>query len=516
MPLRAQLLDLASRASPVVCDNLDRYGDSTVLELLADVRHSHGDSLQPRDDLFDAVYEQAVPHYGPQLARQAVDELRADPVIPTSNHYGIDTFADSVQGTVLFALRPTATGTRRRTVVVLGGATVSLNNLTYPMGLLLYDHGEDAVATLPRRVAILPRRGRRATVRSAPPIDAAMVRRAGDRLHAMRRTGALSAFGEQAAGAVLEELTPDTLSVPSYGHQATRINTQLWRRLFHGGVPIADVLQLELEATATALIDRDLSDSSSLLHQLLFTGRLRDALLAALDGARACWCLDGLQQRLGASLDDATSRDGTVFFWGLNEDGRRVPLTLLRRGTDLILAGIDERRRAYSCIFHPEELRAALHTGVLVPSLFTCYVALAFARGLVCVGGYYQVAYLPVMQRAIVDVLHAENPRGAVLISQVPTDICLAGLQFCGRILPGVGAIPAGPVEIGGAGGLTGEDLDAVRALSVPEAHLASFAETLPHMAGGASLPQDWSARLAADNAGGSRGIVRLRGESRQ
>ena len=60
--------------------------------------------------MWDAVGDQIASYYGTDLAEEAVAELRADPMLPTSNHFGVDTFADSVQGTLLFALRPRPDG----------------------------------------------------------------------------------------------------------------------------------------------------------------------------------------------------------------------------------------------------------------------------------------------------------------------------------------------------------------------------------------------------------------------
>jgi len=467
--------------------------------------------------VWDAVGDQIAFYYGTDLVEEAVADLRADPMLPTSNHFGVDTFADSVQGTLLFALRPRPGGGRRRVVVVLGCGSVSLDNLTYPMGLLLYDPRNGDPRSLPQRLPVFPNRLRRTSVGLAGPFDEQMVNRARVRLHNMRLAGEVTRFCERAAGQVLDEdfAAPATLSLPTYGHQATRINMGLWSRMFSGGAPPARFVQLHLEAVCTALLAKDLHDPASLVHRVFFEPVTRGAVLAGLDGALACWRLEKLERRLRGMIEDTQPRDGTIFFWGLTDYGRRIPLTLVQDGAALRLAGLDERRQRWDWEFSPDGLISALRGGSLVPSLLTCYTALAFARGVVCVGGYYQAGYLPVMQRGVTDAVGTRDPAAAAVVARVPTGISLAGLQFAVRVLPDGAAIPAGPVEIAGVGGLTESDLSRIESVTVREAHLAAFPETFPHMAPDAVLPDDWIARLTAENGAACPSLIQLSWERR-
>jgi hypothetical protein len=95
--------------------------------------------MQPRDDLWEAIYQITALQYGDETARETIEGLRADPVLSTSNHLGLDTLAESVQGTLLYALRPSPRGESRGIAVVLGCGSVSMDSVTYPRGLLLYD-----------------------------------------------------------------------------------------------------------------------------------------------------------------------------------------------------------------------------------------------------------------------------------------------------------------------------------------------------------------------------------------
>lgn len=506
------LLQLASKSAVRIRESLQNYGDAPLSDILGELQHAHTVALQARDALWDVIEDQIAPYYGPDVAREAVAELRSDPVIPTTNHFGIDTLADSVQGTLLFACRPRLDGGRRRTVVVLGCGSVSLDNLTYPMGLLLYDSEGSSVRKLPQRLPVFSNRFRRWSAGSVGPFDERMVGRARDRLSKMRLAGHVTPFCERAAGEILDEdfAAQDILSLPTYGHQATRINTRLWNGMFKDCTDVPQFVQLEIEAVCAALLAKDLREPGSLIHRLFFSSAVRNALLTGLDGARACWRRENLNRRLHAAIRDAQARDGTIFFWGLTEDGRRIPLTLEQDAAAIRLAGIDERRRRWGWNFSVDSLVSALRERQLIPSAFTCFTVLAFARGIVCVGGYYQAAYLPVMQRGIVDAIRVEDAGAADLIAQVPTRHCLAGMQFAMRILPGGAGIPAGPVEIAGTGGLTDSDLSRIQSVTVREAYLAAFPDVFQQLVPDATLPDDWIERLTVENGVGCPNLIRL------
>ncbi|WP_328610672.1 hypothetical protein OG943_16615 [Amycolatopsis sp. NBC_00345] len=509
MKLGAHLLDLAANSSALVRDTLKAHGDRPLSEYLGSLVGDASTTIRPPEDFLSSVRQRASALYDPETAQAAVAELRANPIVPTSNHFGVDTFADSIHGTLLFALRPRAVEAPPRTVVVLGFSSISLNNLTYPMGLLLYDPKRGDLATFPQRLPIMPNRLKHCAVAAAPRLEAGMVDRARTTLRRMAASGDITPFGERSADQVLQEdfAAPEILSLPSHAHQATRINTRLWRKLFRDGTSAPRLVQLPVEPICADLLCRDLGNPESLAHTLLFTARTRDALLTALDGARGCWSLDQPGQ-------PSANPAGTTFFWALTDSGRRVALTLRGPPSALRLSGTDPHGTELSWEFTPEGVTEGLREGRLFPSLFSCFLTLAFARGLRCVGGYYQAEYLPVMQQGVIEALSAGGaPRPmSELVARTPTNICLAGLQASGRVLADGRVIPAGPVEIAGAGGFTEADIAAMQTVTVRDAYLLAFPELFHHLVPGAVLPPGWGSLLAAENGGRSQCGVRLEG----
>ncbi|MGZ2356702.1 hypothetical protein LRE75_08405 [Streptomyces sp. 372A] len=443
------------------------------------------------EDLWPVIATHVEALYGAETARVAVAELRADPLIPTSNHFGVDTFADSVHGTLLFGMRPLPRGRPRRTVVILGCSSVSMDNLTYPMGLLLYEPGDGEPSAIPLRLPLYPNRYRRWTAGSVPPLTAPMVERASRRLAACGREGRVGAATVRTArGFLRDDLgRAGVLELSQYGTQAAAINTALWGRLLPAGGPRP--LQLALEAVCAQLAAGDVRRPDSLLSLLCFDPRVRSEVLRLLDGQPACWRLDDLDRRLGRPAG-GQSREGTVFFWGMREDGRRVPLTHRARGGQPWLEGRDEHGEEMRQPLAPEALAESLVQGRLVPSLLTCFTVLAFARGLTCVGGYYQAGYLPVMRDAVASAASLVDASLAERIREVPAAVHLAGLQ-CAALVTRTGSSgPAGPLELIAGGGLTPSMLERVCGIPVATAQAAALLEVLPHVVARKDLPDNW------------------------
>ncbi|MDX2421754.1 MAG: hypothetical protein QNK43_03670, partial [Amphritea sp.] len=121
----------------------------------------------------------------------------------------------------------------------------------------------------------------------------------------------------------------------------------------------------------------------------------------------------------------------------------------------------------------------AISKGQLLPSVFGCFLVTALARGVTCLGGYYQADYLPQMQAAITAVLLSNNHfEVASAIAECRTDGYLSGMQTV-MIEQNNGVLPAGVLEILASGVLTPAELEFIENISLSDAHYASLAETL-------------------------------------
>ena len=507
-------INLLEYAFAQVCEQLppvrrayENDGHLTLPAFLQQTLRVSTDPLQPRADLLDVVYRYAAPLLGETIAATAAQELQNSPAVLTSNHHGADFLAQSLQGGLIFSLRE-INGKPATTVPVFACGNISLNNPTYPQGLLLYHCPPRAERfTLPAKLPIFPNRLKRRSVSGAEAYNTDMLARAKWRTSTLLQDGQLPPLLATTVETILDKIYSNSkvMTLPSYSQQAVVLNNQLWKHCFHEPEQAPEMVYLELEHITSGLLQTDLSNEDSLLWQLMFNPDLRTSLLQQLDGTKICWDQSKLADRLRPDPDSLPTKlggSGTIFFWPVNELGWRVPLHLTHSDRQAAtLQGRDERGKLWQLPFQPAAILQALQTGRLLPSLFTCYLTVGLTRGVSCCGGYFQAQYLPAIQRGLIQVLEDNNfglDKLAKQLAQVPTDISLLGMQGVMRQLDETLLLPAGLVEIMASGGLKQHQLQQLRTLTVQNALLAGLAEILPDIRYHDTMPANWPLYLAA------------------
>ncbi|MFO1349421.1 MAG: hypothetical protein U1F68_01540 [Gammaproteobacteria bacterium] len=497
-------LAIACRQSAVIQRTLAEFGDAPLARYLEHIGQYSHEPVQSRDDLFDVVQGYCAPLLGDAVAARVREDLKRYPAVLTTNHHGVDFFAQSVQGSLLFSLRNALADSRcLSTVPIFACGSVALNNLTYPRGVLLYGLPAQQWDHLPLKAPIFPDRFKRDMVCMAPAMDEAMLGQAEKRLAQLCADQQIfPAVGSACAQVMMNDYrSPQVLAQPDYSRQAVLLNHRLWKRLFANPARAPELIYLEIETITARLLELDLDNPASLAWNILFDPRLREAVVAALDGQQGCWDQAKLGQRLrqvGREQPSAAGA-GTVFFWGIATDRKRVALSLENQaGGSAMLCGVDDHGNRWQSPLTAGAVMRGLAENRLLPSLFTCFLCIALARGVNCVGGYYQADYLPAMQRGIVAALrNSENHRRyADAVACTPTASYLAGMQAVMCDLGGNALVPAGVIEIIAAGGLDDGDLQRMLMLSVRDAHKASLLETIPDIASGETASPGWKQSL--------------------
>lgn len=489
-PLNASFTDQSlaqvCARSPVVKRIINSYGTASLVDYLRQVLIICEKPLQPRQDLLEAVHRYSGSLLGETVAEQVVQDLQTLPAVLTANHHGVDFLAQSVQGSLFFSLREVG-GKSAKTVPVFACGNVALNNPAYPRGLLLYDVNRYAIEfNLPIRLPIFSDRDKRKAVSIVGAFDLKMVAKARQRLAALAQSKQLNSNLAAAAIAILNENYQDkfVIGLKNYSQQAVVLNNRIWKQCFKEPDQIPELVYLELEKITNNLLYADLNNEDSLVWQMMFNPKLRKELLNQLDGARACWNQGKLAQQIyynSVNHNGFPSGSGTIFFWAIDNSGRKVPLLLAEDSNHAAkLHGRDEHGNFWTIPFNSKEILNGLQVGKLLPSLFTCYATIGFARGISCCGGYFQAEYLVAMQHGLIMALHnsAECLEFAHHLSHVPCNIYLSGMQAVMRNQNDELLLPAGPVEMIAGGGLSRDQLDRVRSLTVRDVHLAGLIET--------------------------------------
>ncbi len=498
VPVSEHLLQLVSRKLPVVAQTLNRFGHYTLLDYVKTISTCTHNSFQPRQDLAQAIQDYAGPLLGEDLARKAGEALIQHPVALTANHHGVDYFAQSVQSSLIFSLRSNSDHSAQ-VVPVFACGNVPLNNMTYPRGALIYSSGCSADSPEPLRLPLFPDRYKRKMVCQAPPLNKAMIERARRKTLNLLHTGKL---GEVYASSLLSLLSdtygdPGMMGCHSYSDQAVKLNGAIWQQMFAEPQAAPQLLYLEMEKLVSLLLLADLNDRASLVYRLIGNPLIYNCLFHELDGRWGCWSGSALNARY--CRKQTGSATGTFLFWGIDPDGHRVPLApIQQKGKPPSLCGRTDKKTKWQIPLTPSGIAEALQAGCLLPSLFTSYFVLALSRGINCLGGYYQAAYLPEMQRGLLAALSVGGASESVIqsVKGVPTTSYLSGMQAVLGASEQGGLSLAGPVEIIAGGGLSQLDIERIKTTSVLDAHIASLPETLADAAPELLL-QGWQARLS-------------------
>jgi len=193
---------------------------------------------------------------------------------------------------------------------------------------------------------------------------------------------------------------------------------------------------------------------------------------------------------------------GTVFFWGIDHLGRKIPLCLESDNADHnVLRGIDASGNLWEFPYTPESIVFGLNENRLIPSVFTCFLIVSFARGFTCVGAYFQAEYLPLIQHGFVNALLKTScyHNIASFVTRIPMDSYLSGMLAVMVRTEDRCLIPAGPIEIIAGGGIAYRDLVQMQSLTVRDAHIAGLFETVPAAVPMELRPPGWKKQLSKD-----------------
>ncbi|MBI9091372.1 MAG: hypothetical protein JEZ12_19345 [Desulfobacterium sp.] len=508
-----QFMDLVRSRVPKLDRTLSNFGNEKVSDYLASVLAGPFPSpLQAREDLIQVIHEQTERLMGRDTADRVAEDINTTPVVSTVNHMGVDFTAHTLQGNLLFATGNMALGRAATTLPVLSCGNIPLNNSTFPRGALIYKTPKEMAEELPVKLPLFPKRFNTRMVHGTPPFTRKMGDAARKRFQALIREKKISPDLEAAQEKLWTQgyASPSILGQASYPDQACLLNRIIFNGLFKEECKPPALVFINMEEIVMALLKKDLAHPHSLAHDLLFTPRLLERLVTALSGARGCWDRELLAQRLAPDYTDLDPEEktrlkgcGTMLFWGMNPKNRRVSLCLVPDSKgDLVLEGRDECGERFQVDFTPPALTRAMDNGTLLPSNFTCFLVLAFARGMVCVGGYFQSEYLPEIRDKVAGVLSESGEerlvQSARKVAAVPCDrffSAMAGVM-CGNRTGQL--FPAGALEMTAAP-LSLKDIEKVQALTVEEAFYASLLDTVMDVIPRNLVNGSWKGPLSLD-----------------
>lgn len=504
---------------PVIDRTLSRFGEQSLADYCKAQPFQRRQPLQPIKDLLEEVYSYSRTILGPEIAEKLTADLENYPLVLTANHHGVDYFAQSFQGNLLFdyyrrkVLGPTST------IPVFSCGGVPLSNSSYPKGLLIYGANQPDTGEFPYRLSIFPNVLAQTEVLATPRFQRRMIEATIKQLHKSSQAGELPGIAIDKILNVLEEdyLDDFVLNLPLYSTQVTAVNNRLGKRIFAGRESSPELIYLEFEAIAAALLKRDMANPDALAYRIFFDPDLRRQVIRCLDHHKGCWDNDRLKE-LSAGISQSTmSLDmvsnysiaggyGTIFFWGLDIIGQHYPLVLVASSPNgPRLVGIDRQGTYHEISFTSSGILEALVQKQIYPNLFTMFMVISFARGVECHGGYFQSDYLPAMQMGLIQSLQTITgyEKYAEAVAGVTTDRYMSGMMF---LLDRIGkdqVVPAGPLELINRGGITQQYLhEIIQTVPVNAAHKIGIFNIYPDVFQGYERFSGWQLQFSNEFTG--------------
>ena len=316
-------------------------------------------------DCLAVIEAEATAWLGADVARQAVEALRYNYFVSTTDHHEPLSHPFFLGNNLVQSFVEHEAG--RNTMVVLACAGVSLNNSSFPRGLFFHD---EELTT--RRLPFFSLKHRRSPVFAMPAYK-------GEAIERLQRTCAPSSALRDILNMYRQ---PEVLTLPSYSAQISRTNHVLWKRI--PGQEHTNLVYLSLEDIASRLIVQHHLWGGSLIQHLLFGPTFHAAF------SQHFVDIPGMFSK--------NHKSGTFLFWGI-KNGERV--MLVHDGAQL--RSIDG---TYTIALTPDAVGEALVKRTLMPSYGLALLIISFYYGITCGGGFSQINYLTYMKEAYLRLLH--------------------------------------------------------------------------------------------------------------
>lgn len=374
---------------PVLRDILEKHGNKSLVEYANDYFDVNiGPGLRERqEEFFQTFHPQVSNLLGSDIADSAVQQLKKYYFVSTADHHGPlcdPFFLSSNLVTAISGLERSDPDFQN--VIVLSCANVSLNNSSFPRGLLFSSYHDEKVQT--HRLSFLPSNSHSSAVYNFRAYLSQEIDKVRTTLKEKLKAGHVKTHHAEKIHDLLSKIYhhENVLQSQNYSEQVTKTNFHLWRGYLgedHQNPP--NLIYLEQETLVVQLLLDHHLDQSTILNRIFFEPTLEPLILKYFNNISGAFSLE--------------NKWGTYLFWGISKDKNyRIPLW--KQGEFLVSADGE-----YKIPLTPESIRQALEKKEILPSMLTIFFVLSLYYGLKCLGGFSQVNYLTFMKDAYIEMM---------------------------------------------------------------------------------------------------------------
>ena len=333
-----------------------------------------------KQEFVSTVFAEAGRHFPASVAQSIAGEMQTHYCVSTAEHHGPLTHPFFVHSNLL------TIGQGLKSTVILAVGNVSMNNSSYPRGLIF--HSADGAE---HRLPLFSAKNRVAPVFNHRPFGQGDLNRLQNNL---KHKVSLSLFGPGLAKKVAELIeraygSPEVLEKSKFSEQVSVSNSILWKSFFQAsGVEVPNLAMLQLENIVLRLLVDFHIFSATEISDILFNPATFEAVKDNFDNIPGNFSIK--------------EKKGTFLFWAWSKKtGRRERLWPA--------GGKLESEQGYCVRMQPEDLHAAIGRGELIPSTFLSLLLLSEYYGVKCLGGFTQGTYLTQLHRAYIKMSGASG-----------------------------------------------------------------------------------------------------------
>ena len=377
---------------PVLKSIIEKHGKKSLNDYSQDYTDANPTpAIARREEFLQLFGEEVARLLGDTVAATAVTQLKKYFFVSTADHHGpvchpFFLNADMIIGTSYDGRKDDDL----KQVIVLSCANVSLNNSSFPRGLLFNTVTPAGVEM--HRLSFLPSNCHAAAVYNFLPYHKEDIEKLRKVIKEKLKNGLVTETVATKLNTILTEIydTEEIYALKNYADQISVTNYHLWKQyLKTSDLPRPDLIYIEQETLVTKLLLRHHLHKETTISKIIFDPSSEELINKYFEGI-----MGAFSRKEGW---------GTYMFWGLAHGGHDR-LHLWKKGNRLV-----SDNGAVDIELTPEAIEKALEEKLIMPSMMLIFMVLAFYYGLKCLGGVNQVNYLTLLKEAYIKMQTEKN-----------------------------------------------------------------------------------------------------------
>lgn len=380
----AQLKNQVLRTAPILQETLEQKGDETLYNHALGYKEIKKSFVAKNRQLefIEVVALQVEQLLGAEVAQSVSKQLEQNYFVSTVDHHGPICHPFFLNANLITAI-PQA-DFNLENIIVLSCANVSLNNSSFPRGLIF--HSDIGNTQELHRLSFFPAKDSQRAVYGLGGYTQKDLLRIKKLLKRKVLVGHIRhEIAEKIVG-LIDTIygQPRVLESKNYSEQITKTNFEFWQQLFAPYKKLPNLVYIDQETITSNLLIKHHLNQNTIINRIIFNTEHQQLLIKYFEGI------------IGAfSSDDI----GTFLFWA-KPKGEKYRQRLWIKNGELVNAD-----GTFRVFLTASVIGEKLQSGELIPSMLLTFMLISFYYGVTCLGGFSQPSYLTAMKAGYLQLL---------------------------------------------------------------------------------------------------------------